>query len=182
MLDVLVTVIPTTRPAWVEQAVASVYAAAAAAGYPVRPMIVPGVMGHVGLAMTRGFDVTTAPYVAWVDNDDYVLPQAFACLAPHFAGNPKAICTREIQEGARGQQRRVDRRHHLTAFRRDVLEEWRPAIAANVAGLTSTLEAQELLLFGKAPEVVDVMEYVYVWRRYMSGGLALRNQAKLAAA
>jgi hypothetical protein len=182
MLDVLITLSEHTPPAWVAQCRRSVAEAAAQTGYPVRVYEAIGVPGHVGRAMVQGFDLTSAPYVAWVDNDDYVLPHAFSCLASRFAARPDAICTREIQLGARGQELRIPRRHHLTAWRREVIDGWRDEIADNVAGLTSTRSAQELLRNGRSPQVEDVTEYAYVWRRYRSGGTALRNQVKRVAA
>lgn len=182
MLDVLITLNPKPNAAWLTQCRTSVADAVSRAGFAVRVAEIPGVPGHIGQAMVNGLDASSALYVAWVDDDDYVLPRAFACLAPYFAVKPRAICAREIQLGARGQQVPQMRRHHLTVWRRDVLLKWRKEIGACVAGLTSTKSAQALLEDPVARGVVDVLEHVYVWRRYLSGGMALRNQVKRESA
>ncbi len=181
MLDVLTIVRPDTPADWLQRCRDSIAGAAAVAGYPVQIIEAHSVPGHIGQAQITALQFTSMPYTVFVDDDDYVLPRAFACLAPHFAGNPRAICAREIQLGARGQQVPQSRRHHLTAWRRAVLQAWLPDIGACVAGLTSTANAQKLFREAAA-DVVDVPEHVYVWRRYRSGGTALRNQAKAEAA
>src|SRR6187549_3566859 len=97
MLDVLITVSADTPKGWVAQCQRSVAEAAGCAGYPVRVITVPGVPGHIGQAMVNGIKVGDAPYVAWVDDDDKVLPNAFSCLKSALEGGPTAVCARELQ-------------------------------------------------------------------------------------
>lgn len=170
MLDVIVTVSPQTNKAWVSECVASVQRAVLMCPYPVNIITTPGVDGHIGQAMQNGFLRSKAPYVAWVDDDDYVLPNAFSCLWRHFNDIPKAICAREIQQLANNLWRPVDRRHHLTAYRRDVVE------IANLPRFASMPNVELLKLCEDF--TVDEMSWVYVHRRYLSRGMGLRAELK----
>ena len=167
MLDVIVTISADTPAAWVAQCLASVQRARANASYPIRIVEQPGVPGHVGRAMVQGFARTTAPYVTWVDDDDWVLPNAFSCLTPHFGLQPAAICAREIQYASNGSVELCEQRHHLSAWRRDVVA--RAPLAEHRA---STLP----VLFEQAGDAVaDEMSWVYMRRIRYSGAAKLRG-------
>src|SRR5688500_12079105 len=119
MLDVLITISESTPRKFVSECKRTVRLASDLAQFPVKVIEVPGVPGHIGQAMLAGLSKSKAPYVTWVDDDDMVLPNAFACLDRHFAQQPTAICAREIQLFSNGMLYPVNRRHHLTAFHRD---------------------------------------------------------------
>src|SRR5690606_40751486 len=122
MLDVLITISDSTPRNWVAQCKRTVEAAAKLAPFPVRVIEVPGVPGHIGEAMLSGLRASSAEYVAWVDDDDWVLPNAFACLQRHFSARPAAVCAREVHLLNNGAIVPFNRRHHLTAWRRDFIE------------------------------------------------------------
>lgn len=167
MLDVLTSVLDTTPTEWVGQCVLTVADAARRAGYPVRHIVAPGHAGHMGLARERAFRLSSAPWVCFVDDDDYVLPNAFACLRPHFDAGPDMICTAERQLYNNGRTAPGLRRHHLTVFRRDKVEGF--DFAAHAADPDTPLRQT-------CGTVVDVPEVAYVWRRYLSAGFKLRKQ------
>lgn len=93
MLDVHVATLPTTPRDWLDQCLASVRAAAVLAPFPVHVHVVEGVKGHIGLARQRGFAQGSQPFATYVDDDDYVAPEAFACLAPALEQSPLAVFT-----------------------------------------------------------------------------------------
>lgn len=160
MLDVHVAVSAGTRPDWVRQCLDSVDVAAARAGYPVAVHIVDGVPGHIGKARTAGFSAGSAPWVTYVDDDDYVLPDAFSVLADAMAHNPAAIFTGEVVE-QNGQQRPSPGRHHLSVYRRDVIAgiDLSPWFVCADWRMRKVVEAH--------PDgVIDVPECVYVHRVY----------------
>lgn len=167
MLDVCITVSDSTPLGWVTQCQQSVAAAAAFATYPVNVITVPGVPGNIGMAMANGIRAGANPYVAWVDDDDWVLPNAFEVLKPYFKAKPPAICAREIHTFANGHIVPCDMRHHLTAWRRDVLD---------VAAL-ETNPAYPLVPLLAAVEntAADVNAWVYMRRMWISGGAKLRS-------
>lgn len=168
MLDVLVTISSSTPVAWVRQALRSAKEAAGLAKYPVRVIEVPGVPGHIGQAMLNGAGMGDGHYIAWVDDDDWVLPNAFSCLERHFASSPPAVCAREIHLLANGHINPCKFRHHLTAWRRDVVEA--APLAKNPAyPLVPMLEAVK-------DGAVDELSWVYMRRIRRSGGMAVRRQ------
>jgi hypothetical protein len=171
MLDVLITISDTTPRNWVAQCKRTVEAAAKLAPFPVRVIEVPGVPGHIGHAMANGFAQTTAPYVAWVDDDDWLLPNAFACLERHFESGPAAICAREIHQLANGHLVCVDRRHHLTAYHRDAIDTG--AFDDPAAPNVHLLDAVEF-------DAVDERSWVYVHRIRLSPAMRLRAARKSA--
>lgn len=172
MLDVLITISESTPRRFVSECKRSVHVAAGLAQYPVNVIEVPGVPGHIGQAMRAGLMKSTASYVAWVDDDDMVLPNAFTCLERHFSEEPSAICAREIQLLANGMLHPVNRRHHLTAFHRDVVDgvdlrqfPGQPNVAIHQAARSGA---------------VDELSWVYIWRRRRSPGMHLRSQISAA--
>lgn len=165
-LDVITIVSAGTPRAWVNECRRSIAQARTYCADWVNAIETPGVPGHIGAAMLGGLARGSADYVCFVDDDDFVLPNAFTCLERHFAAQPTAICAREIQWLATGSLLPVDRRHHLTAFRRDIID------------------TVDLMKFPGHPNValqnaasngaVDEMSWVYVWRRRRSPAMALR--------
>lgn len=173
MLDVHIAVSADRPEDWVTQCVASVTAAAARAGYPVHIHVIDAVPEHIGRARRNGFARGAADYVTCVDDDDYVLTDAFACLKTALAKRPAAVFTRELQlHGAKHVTHNT--RHHLAVYRRDVLdgfdfEVWPacPDVALRRVGQ-------------RHPDgVLDVLERVYVNRVYpTSKARVLRRDAQ----
>lgn len=169
MIDVIVTISESTPRSFVNECLSTVRVAALRSAVQVDVIEVAGVSGHIGQAMLNGLARSTADYVAWVDDDDFLLPSAFSCLERHLPARPAAICAREIHLLANGRLIPVDRRHHLTAYRRDAIElvplQDYPA-TPNVA-----------LLKHVDAEAVDELSWVYVYRRRLSAASALRAKA-----
>ncbi len=120
MIDVHVIVSSDTRRDWVEQCLESISDAAAQAGFPVYVRTVDGVPGHIGCARAAGYALGDQPYVTFVDDDDYVLPHAFAQMRGALRRGVPAVCTPELilQNGHLGVGAP---RHHLIAYRRDLI-------------------------------------------------------------
>ena len=125
MLDCHVIVSSDTPRAWVTQCLGSVEVAQAQAPFPVSLHVVPGVPGHIGRARATGYAQGSYPYVTCVDDDDYLLPHAFAALADALQERPDAIFTRELVV-QNGKTMPGWQRHHLAAYRRDVLIDFEP--------------------------------------------------------
>jgi hypothetical protein len=158
MLDCHIIVSADTPRDWVAQCLDSVHAAAECAGYPVHVHTVSAVPGHIGRARAAGYAIGDQPYVTSVDDDDYVLLDAFAVLRPALDAGPDAIYTRETTL-QNGYPRVTDRRHHLAVYRRELLHgfdfgRW-PAYDA--MALRTHVERQ-------ARAVVDLPDAVYVYR------------------
>jgi hypothetical protein len=166
-LDVLIMVSQTTPRGFVNEARRSARIAADLCPYPVNIIETPGVPGHIGKAMLGGLAKSTAGYIAFVDDDDFVLPNAFACLERHFALAPAAICAREIKLLANGRVIPTNRRHHLTAFHAEVAREL-PLELPTGSMLKGVVRAAEL------GTVIDELSWVYVYRIWRSAGLRLR--------
>lgn len=167
MLTVITMVSSDTPKAWVSQCRASVRVAADRAGFPVDVLETAAVPGNIGMAMYGAMQACRTPYMAWVDDDDFVLPNAFSCLAPHWRKEPTAVCAREIQLLANGHLRPCELRHHLTAWRRDILED---------AALEDRPSHPLVPLLAAVREsAADEMSWVYVRRRRLSGGAVLRR-------
>jgi hypothetical protein len=165
-LDVITIVSSDTPKDWVETCINSVEEA----GQMVinNHIVSDGVEGHIGIAKRNSLKQSNADYVCWVDDDDYVLPNAFSCVTPHLKNQPAAIFTREIHLLCNGKSVHIDRRHHLAVFRRDVLdemplEEW-PLPTAHMIPFVESHEAP----------CIDEMSWVYVYRRYISKAMKLR--------
>ena len=171
-LDVITIISDETPRTFVEQCRQSVRDATHLAPYPVNLIEVPAVPGHIGQAMMDGISKGSAPYVAFVDDDDMVLPHAFACLSPHFEHQPTAVCAREIRLLANGRLMPMNRRHHITAYRRTA-----------IAGVDLQLfpsRPNEALLLACAHGAVDVMSWAYVYRIWRSAGQRARAQTTMA--
>lgn len=161
MLDVAINLAPWTPPQWAEQCMASVHAAAQVATFPVRIVTAAAVAGHIGNARKAVLRKCTAEYVAFVDDDDFVLPNAFMCLLPGMVAGHAAVCARHIKRGAGMPDIKVRSRHHLTAFKREYLK------AVNWVELPGGGFRQ---LIDNAPSVLDVHEFVYIRRTDRAAG------------
>lgn len=156
MLDCHIIVSADTPRAWVAQCLDSVHGAADRAGYPVAVHVVDGVQGHIGKARAAGYALGSHPYVTCVDDDDFILPGAFAQMADALRSGAPAICTPELTL-QNGQFRPGHNRHHLIAYRRDVLidhAQW--PCCGDVAQLAAITDA----------DVIDLRAHVYVHRIY----------------
>lgn len=165
-LDCITIVSDSTPKSFVNECIRSIEVAAKFASYGVNSIITPGVPGDIGLAMANGVAKSTSDWVCFVDDDDFLLPSAFSCLTRHFAASPMAICAREIHLGANGRLVPVDRRHHLTAWRRDVFDHLK---------LTEIARPLEPLLNFVEHEAVDEYSWCYVYRMRISEGMKLRT-------
>jgi glycosyltransferase involved in cell wall biosynthesis len=129
MIDVHILRSRDTKPEWYKQCLSSVREAADNAGYPVNIHEVPGVPGHIGKARARGYSKGEAKWKTFVDDDDYVLPNAFQALEPHLNTGVAAIFPREYVEQNGKRHKAIQRRHHLQVYRADLInsfphEDW----------------------------------------------------------
>ena len=74
-------------PEWIDAALASL------AAEPVNIHLCDGIKGRVGLARARAFVQGSAPYVAWLDGDDAVVPGAFAAALSILDTQPEVVST-----------------------------------------------------------------------------------------
>lgn len=155
------------HPLWWPQCLASVENAVALAGYPIAVHVAEGEADHLGRGRAKGYACGAYPYVTHVDNDDYVLPSAFAVLASALAQSPDAVFTGEMQCDPKGILRPgvSGLRHHLAVFRRDrVIDHSRYALAGD-----------RLQIAAVADNVcIDLPDRVYVWRVWDSPCRELR--------
>lgn len=119
MLDVHV-IACTAPPDWLAQCLASIEVAIAEARFPVKLHRIVGEQGHIGRGRAKGYSFGWYPYVTFVDDDDYVLPHAFAQMQLALASGVSAVCTPEVIE-INGHRLPGKSRHHLTTYRRDQL-------------------------------------------------------------
>lgn len=120
MLDVHVLELGTLPEEWVVKRRQSIEEAVKLAGFQVNVWEVPGIAGHLGKAREYGYSHGEAPYVTYVDHDDYLLKNAFSVLKPHLEGGARSITTGEILllENGITIERKLEP-HHLAVFRRE---------------------------------------------------------------
>ncbi len=154
MLDVHV-IACTAPPHWLAQCLASIDEAIASAGFPVTLHRIVGEQGHIGRGRAKGYSFGWHPYVTCVDDDDYVLPHAFAQMRQAIESGVSAICTPETI-AMNGRMIPGKPRHHLTAYRRDqIIDHTRWAACGDVA--------QAMVI---QPDAIDLPEPAYVHRVY----------------
>lgn len=171
-LDVLITVSADTPKGWVNQCRRSVATAVSHAGFPVNVIEVPGVPGSIVDAMSDGVRRSESRYVAWVDDDDWVLPNAFSCLQRHLFGNPSAIYAREARVLSNGHIVVHHGRHHLTAWHRDIL-----ATGAHLRRPAAPLYEMQA---EAGDDAIDELSWVYMRRIRLSGGMKIRREEHAA--
>lgn len=159
MLDVHVLT-GSAPKSWLDQCLASIFEARSKAPFRVDVHVLAGEVGHIGRGRAAGYAMGTQPYVTFVDDDDYLMPEAFSCMAEALSKSPRAIFTREmcLQNGILG---KTDRRHHLAVYRREDVstfdfEAW-PAYDAM---------ALRTFVEDKGGEIIDLPDAVYVYRLY----------------
>lgn len=125
MIDVHILLHPDTPYAWSRLCLSSVRIAIKNAGFPVELHTLAAVLGHIGRGRAQGYAMGNYPYVTCVDDDDFVLPHAFAQMRDALELSPSAICTPEIllQNDTFSPGRA---RHHLIAYRRECIIDHAP--------------------------------------------------------
>lgn len=154
MLDVHILNFNPDPKHW-EQCINSVNIAIQNTSYPIKLHITNG-NPNFGEARAEGYSLGTYPYVTFVDNDDYVLPHAFAVLENALKENPDAIFTKELQLGLDGQLKTVIvGRHHLQIYKRTNLIDH--VAAGNLCDLKQLRSVEHKFC-------IDLPDQVYVWR------------------
>lgn len=156
MLDCHIIVSADTPRAWVMQCLDSVESAIDRAPFPVTLYVVPGVPGHIGRARAAGYAQGTGDYVTCIDDDDYLLPDAFGALAASLAERPDAIFPAELTL-QNGQLRPGAQRHHLAVYRRELLIDH--------AGWPCCGDVAQRMAAERG-HVIDLASAVYVHRLY----------------
>lgn len=123
MLDVHILISKDTPEAWVVQCLESVYSAANSAPFEVNVFPVDGVPGHIGKGRKLGYSKGDALYKTYVDDDDYLLPDAFSCLHPAMLKGFAAMFTGEVLL-QNGKEKISSGRHHLAVYRNDVIRDF----------------------------------------------------------
>lgn len=155
MLDVHV-LLHNPRLDWQRQCVSSITQAARRAGFPVAIHQLHGVQGHIGLGRAKGYAMGVYPWVACVDDDDIVLPDAFLNMRPGLESSAKAVSTAEI-ELRNDMFRQGSQRHHLIAYRREyVIDHTKWPSCGDVAQWNAV----------QIDAWYDVPQVGYIWRVY----------------
>lgn len=124
MLDVHILVSNDTRRDWVAQSLASVRDAISRANYPIEMHVLQGVPGHIGKGRAKGYSLGSAPWKTYVDDDDYVLPNAFVDLKKYLDKDVAAIFTCEHTEQNGRLHPFVTPEHHLQVYREDLVRNY----------------------------------------------------------
>lgn len=161
LLDVIVMSNLPHSAAYHDQCIESVRLAMELADFPARLVETQGNLRAIAKARGAAFDQTTAPYVTWVVDFDYLQSDALEVLGPHFERQPPAIFTREQHRLGRGRYRKIGSRHHLAVYRRDIVNAVRPLF--DIAGVDQVTEALRNVA-DKDKQAVDVMHFGYVRR------------------
>ena len=158
-LDLHVLVRKDTPKDWLRQCFTSIHDAVANAPFPVHVHRLPAVPGHIGRARAAGYAQGTAPYVTYVDDDDYLLPDAFTKIASALAEQPDVVFPHE-QVLQNGKFCTGHVRHHLPIYRRDlIIDHTQWGWWGDVAQIRAIERQPEL-------KVIEVHEPVYVYRLY----------------
>jgi len=129
------------RQQWLSQCLASLDRE------PAMIRIRRGTPGHIGIGRASAYAEGSAPFVARVDDDDYIEPGALATCVALLDANPNAsaattdLAIVDRSERITGHTRIRDRSvaaiarspatvHHLTVYRRAAVEPWLDEIAA----------------------------------------------------
>lgn len=182
MIDVVITTLPDTDRTFFARCLDSL------ANEPVGVHFVNGLKGCIGYGRAESLKAGFAPYVAFVDPDDEIVPGIFAKLEAELFDNPAMVYTDEHLIDAGGKFIRTGWSrdpsfadsfplhhrelltdwqnggylHHLCVFRRDIalqFAEQLRSLHVNAEGFLS----QHMLLNGK---VKHLKELGYKWRQH----------------
>jgi glycosyltransferase involved in cell wall biosynthesis len=172
-LDVHVLYLPTNNKVWFEQCRKSIDEAVSNAGFEVNVFYLPGVRGDLASARQAGYAKGKSRWKTFIDDDDYVLPEAFRDVGKYLSMEVAAVFPREyvwqnekLHQGTQG-------RHHLPIYSSEFLKavefcEWRNLIDVAIK--------EEALRHSSG--VLDVDDVVYVHRLYKnSSARVLRRNA-----
>lgn len=121
MLDVHILTLPTSNKKWFAQCLASVEEARLRADYEVNVFVTDGVEGHIGKGRKKGYALGNSPWKTYVDDDDYILPEAFKVLGQHLHKDVTAIAPREHVEQNGMLHKFTKPRHHLVTFKSEFI-------------------------------------------------------------
>jgi hypothetical protein len=166
-LDVHLLIMDSTPDDWVQQCIGSVELAISQAGFPVAFHQLRATGASIGIDRAIGFAQGSAPYVANVDDDDFILPNAFALMRePMLAGAdgifPKeSVLLYQYVNGHVVYDRTMEgrQRHSMKTFKRDHLidfTQW------SWAGDT----AQACYLEKHTTHLVDLPQATYIYRNH----------------
>jgi hypothetical protein len=167
MLDVHVLVMDYTPDEYVGQCVRSILLAARRSAFQVQLHLLHGWPGHVGRGRQDGYARGMHPYVTYVDDDDYLLPDAFVSMEGALGLRPTAVFTPELTI-QNGQMQRGHDRHHLAVYAREILIDHASFVVCG--------DYAQMLAAEKSRTVVDLPEPGYVHRLYQSEGRKLRRK------
>jgi hypothetical protein len=127
------------------------------AGFTVDVHVLEGIKGHIGQGRAKGYALGNHPYVTCVDDDDYLLPDAFKQMHGYLAQGVSVLCTPELVEfHGRSPLQAGLTRHHLIAYRRDqIIDHSQWPCCGDVAQLSSVRE-----------NAIDLVDAAYVHRIY----------------
>lgn len=157
-VDVHVLTLPDSNSVWLEQCLESLHRE------PCNVYVVEGVKGHLGLSRIKGYSLGSAPFVSFVDCDDYVLPGVIdACLETIKADlQCSAVITKEkiLRDGNLLTQQSFGG-HHLYLAKRSCIEL-----------LFEDFKQHQFIVDGFTrdkirPKLVDFVGYV--WRSHANG-------------
>jgi hypothetical protein len=184
-LDVHVIVSATTYQPWQRRCFQSIEMARLRANFPVAIHYIHGVPGHIGIMRYQAYRKGNAPYVCNVDDDDYLLDNAFLVLRDPILQGADAIFPKEWQcrcaikgDSVNEGPLEEGRQHHsMKVFQRRHLIDHRPWTWASDVAQMKYLET--------LPNVVDIPTPTYVWRVYSQSNsmpLRLRRPSELRRA
>jgi glycosyltransferase involved in cell wall biosynthesis len=168
-VDIHSLVLEQTNRDWVNKMRDSVQVAIERSPFPVHYHEVNGVLGNLGLVRAKGYSLGQAPYVTFVDDDDYLLPEAFEVVAEALAQQPAAVFPAEhtLQNG---QLTYYMRRHHLPLYRRELIINHEQFPEDGDCRQVQTVERSGL-------PMIDLPTSVYVYRlRLNSPARILRRE------
>jgi glycosyltransferase involved in cell wall biosynthesis len=168
-LDVCVVISSETNGDWVAQCLSSIDIASKKANYTVNLHTTPGIAGNIGQARNNVVLLGTAPYVTFIDDDDYVLPNAFSILEPIFSNNPVAIYTAEDVLNIDGSVTYGGVGHHMAVYSRDFLIDY------TLWPCFENLAQNNAI---KGFPTTTIKDAVYVYRKYNSKARKLQNLNK----
>jgi hypothetical protein len=174
-LDVHVLVSHTTYKPWQARCFRSIGVAKALAGFPVAVHLIPALQGHLGIMRYQGYRKGTAPYVANVDDDDYITPDAIAVLREGLLANADAIFPQEWMQSCEikgdsvneGPLTKGRQRHSMKVFQRRHLIDHRSWVWAS--------DVAQMVYLNTLPHLIDIARPTYVWRvNQQSNSMPLR--------